>query len=53
METLNKAKDAATKAIWGDKAQDSSDHGSEPLSGQQGRGTVEEPYDSGNRDGKS
>jgi hypothetical protein len=27
-------------------------HGDEPVSGVQGRGTVSDPYDAGNRDGK-
>jgi hypothetical protein len=28
-------------------------HGDEPVSGVQGRGTVSDPYDAGNRDGES
>jgi len=42
MEAVNNIMSTATKTIWGDKA------GEEPVNGQTGAGTVNEPYDKGN-----
>ncbi len=50
METINKITGAATNAIWGSKP---AEPGTEPVSGQEGKGTAEEPYDAGNRNGES
>ncbi|KAI9837290.1 MAG: hypothetical protein M1819_000364 [Sarea resinae] len=46
MESINNAASAASKAIWGDNTQSQS--GQEPVSGQTGAGTTNEPYDAGN-----
>lgn len=45
METVNNVVNAASKAIWGNPTAQS---GEEPVSGQTGAGTVNEPYDKGN-----
>jgi len=45
METINNITTAASKALWGEGANAS---GEEPISGQKGAGTTEEPYDKGN-----
>ncbi|KAJ9203976.1 hypothetical protein DTO166G4_7033 [Paecilomyces variotii] len=57
METVNRAIDTASQAIWGENSsqsqlqqQQQQQHGSEPLSGVSGKGTVTDPYDAGNRD---
>ncbi|KAJ9293364.1 hypothetical protein DTO271G3_7860 [Paecilomyces variotii] len=57
METVNRAIDTASQAIWGENSsqsqlqqQQQQQHGSEPLSGESGKGTVTDPYDAGNRD---
>lgn len=48
METINKALDSASHAIWGE----THPQHQEPLSGVQGKGKVTDPYDAGNRDSK-
>ncbi|KAL1619898.1 hypothetical protein SLS54_006497 [Diplodia seriata] len=45
METINNIASSASKLIYGDPKAES---GQEPISGQSGRGTVDEPFDSGN-----
>ncbi|EPS32462.1 hypothetical protein PDE_07422 [Penicillium oxalicum 114-2] len=54
METVNKVVGAATAAIWGEGSssaqQQSTSHGDEPVSGVQGKGSPDDPYDAGNRD---
>ncbi|OMP87909.1 hypothetical protein BK809_0008000 [Diplodia seriata] len=49
METINNIASSASKLIYGDPKAES---GQEPISGQSGRGTVDEPFDSGNLEGK-
>jgi hypothetical protein len=49
METVNNVVNAASKAIWGNPTAQS---GEEPVSGQTGAGTVNEPYDKGNVEGQ-
>jgi hypothetical protein len=46
METISSMADTASRAIWGSGAK--SDE--EPVSGQQGAGTVNEPFDKGNQE---
>ena len=53
METISNVASAASKAIWGENnpqatTQGNETHGQEPISGQQGKGTVNEPFDQGN-----
>ncbi|KAJ5098556.1 hypothetical protein N7532_005557 [Penicillium argentinense] len=52
METVNKVVHAASTAIWGegDQNQSTAPHGDEPISGVQGKGVFNDPYDAGNRD---
>lgn len=51
METLSNAANSASKMIWGDKTGDATtESGQEPISGEQGKGTVEEPFDRGNEE---
>ncbi|KAJ5152282.1 hypothetical protein N7492_010577 [Penicillium capsulatum] len=54
MDTVNKVVTAASTAIWGEndpRAQQSvQQHGEEPLSGVQGKGVTNDPYDAGNRE---
>ena len=50
METVTNAYNAASKAIFGEGTTQS---GSEPVSGETGAGTVDEPYDQGNEAGMS
>ncbi|CAI7651841.1 unnamed protein product [Penicillium pancosmium] len=52
METVTKAVHAASTAIWGDSNnnQSTQPHGEEPISGVQGKGAANDPYDAGNRD---
>lgn len=51
METLINAANSASKMIWGDKTGDDTiESGQEPISGEQGKGTVEEPFDRGNEE---
>ena len=67
METITQAVQSASNALWnevdalrgGQQAQteqrvpqQQQQHGDEPMSGIQGKGTVTDPYDAGNRDGK-
>jgi len=47
MEAINNMAGAASKAIWGEGANAS---GEEPVSGQKGAGTTEEPFDKGNEE---
>lgn len=49
METISNIASSASKLIYGDPKAES---GQEPISGQSGRGTIDEPYDSGNLEGK-
>lgn len=61
METVNhtvtQIVSVASNAIWGEnsteKNQTNVPHGEEPISGVQGKGVVNDPYDAGNRDGTS
>jgi hypothetical protein len=48
METVNNVVNSASKLIWGEGATQS---GEEPVSGQKGAGTANEPYDKGNTTG--
>ncbi|KAF2798274.1 hypothetical protein K505DRAFT_267920 [Melanomma pulvis-pyrius CBS 109.77] len=50
METINNAVTTASKIIWGEgnPAESNETAGTEPISGQTGKGTVNEPYDQGN-----
>jgi len=50
METISTLASHASTAIWGENNQQSNQTGTEPLSGEQGRGTVNDPYDHGNED---
>lgn len=52
METVNKVVHAASTAIWGEghDNQSTQPHGEEPISGVQGKGAANDPYDAGNRD---
>ncbi|BCS11882.1 hypothetical protein ALUC_41222A [Aspergillus luchuensis] len=57
METINRTFNNASNALWNEvhpnQTPDSlsnQQHGDEPLSGIQGRGTATDPYDAGNRD---
>lgn len=56
METVSKVVNAATAALWGDGStvqQQTTPHGEEPIAGVQGKGSSTDPYDAGNREGKS
>ncbi|CAI7675349.1 unnamed protein product [Penicillium manginii] len=52
METVTKVVHAASTAIWGEgnDSQSTQQHGEEPISGVQGKGAANDPYDAGNRD---
>lgn len=50
METVNNIVTTASAAIWGENG---APHDDEPMSGVQGKGSADDPYDAGNRDGKS
>ncbi|KAF2669888.1 hypothetical protein BT63DRAFT_439060 [Microthyrium microscopicum] len=52
METVNNVAAYASKAIWGEgaNAENSTENSTEPVSGQQGAGTVNEPFDKGNEE---
>lgn len=52
MDTVNRALDSASHAIWGETHPEHQQHGEEPLSGVQGQGSATDPYDAGNRDGE-
>ncbi|KAJ5653939.1 hypothetical protein N7490_000942 [Penicillium lividum] len=51
-DTVNRVVSAASTALWGEGNQESQSlaHGDEPMSGVQGKGSAEDPYDGGNRD---
>lgn len=56
MDTINQYVSAASTALWGENAESKNEnvaHGDEPISGVQGKGMASDPYDAGNRDGKS
>jgi hypothetical protein len=50
METISNVATAASKAIWGEQTatQQNETGGKEPISGETGKGTPNEPYDQGN-----
>lgn len=50
METIQNVANTASKMIFGEQntTQSNETTGQEPISGQQGKGTVDEPYDQGN-----
>ncbi|PYH73110.1 uncharacterized protein BO88DRAFT_332224 [Aspergillus vadensis CBS 113365] len=57
METINRTFNNASNALWNEihpnqtpDGQLNQQHGDEPLSGIQGKGTATDPYDAGNRD---
>lgn len=50
METINNIAGVASKAIWGDANANAEKSGTEPVSGKQGAGTTNEPYDKGNEE---
>jgi hypothetical protein len=52
METVNSAVNAASRAIWGDGKNTTTEAGHEPISGQTGNTSNGEPYDAGNIGGK-
>lgn len=57
MEAVNKIINTASNAIWGESntnTENTADQEhNEPISGVQGRGDASDPYDAGNREGKS
>ena len=58
METISNAVHAASAALWGEDSssqheQTLDQHGDEPMSGVQGKGNGIDPFDGGNREGKS
>jgi hypothetical protein len=56
MDAVNKVVNAATAALWGDGStaqQQTTPHGEEPIAGVQGKGNFNDPFDAGNREGKS
>jgi hypothetical protein len=46
MESISNAAQAASKYIFGE---DTNNSGTEPISGETGKGTASEPYDAGNK----
>ena len=53
METISNLASAASKAIYGEQKPETTTQGNEtlgqePISGEQGKGTINEPYDQGN-----
>jgi len=51
MEAITSAANSASRMIWGDKtANSTAESGEEPISGEQGQGTIEEPFDRGNEE---
>ncbi|KAJ5719372.1 hypothetical protein N7493_007827 [Penicillium malachiteum] len=52
MEAVNRVVNAASTAIWGEDYTHPKDlpHGDEPVSGVQGKGLANDPYDAGNRE---
>lgn len=53
MDTVNRVYNAASTALWGEGGSQTQavPHGDEPMSGVQGKGVANDPYDGGNRDG--
>lgn len=51
MDTIKSTIASASKYVYGDDASNQS--GQEPISGQQGKGTADEPFDAGNQEGES
>ena len=49
-KTVNNTLYSASHAIWGETHPEHMQHGEEPRSGFQGRGSIADPYDAGNRD---
>lgn len=53
MDTVNRYVSAASTALWGENTESQSvAHGDEPMSGVQGKGLANDPYDAGNREGE-
>jgi hypothetical protein len=57
METISNVVHKASTAIWGEdnsshQEQSVEPHGDEPMSGVQGKGAANDPFDAGNREGK-
>lgn len=54
METVKNAVNSASTALFGNgsNSQQNETGGAEPVSGETGAGTVNEPYDKGNQDGR-
>ncbi|KAJ5713228.1 uncharacterized protein N7483_010409 [Penicillium malachiteum] len=52
MEAVNRVVNAASSALWGEDYTHPKDipHGDEPISGVQGKGLANDPYDAGNRE---
>ncbi|KAJ6102686.1 hypothetical protein N7486_005113 [Penicillium sp. IBT 16267x] len=51
MDTVNRYVSAASTALWGENTESQNiPHGNEPMSGVQGKGVADDPYDAGNRD---
>ncbi|KAJ6037019.1 hypothetical protein N7540_001298 [Penicillium herquei] len=52
MDTVNRVVNAASTALWGEDYTHTKDipHGDEPISGVQGKGLADDPYDAGNRE---
>lgn len=54
MDTVNRYVSAASTALWGENTESQSvAHGDEPMSGVQGKGVANDPYDAGNREGET
>ncbi|KAF2278860.1 uncharacterized protein EI97DRAFT_440374 [Westerdykella ornata] len=57
METIHNVAAAASKAIWGEQNTDATTQnetgGQEPISGEQGKGTPNEPFDQGNSEDRT
>lgn len=54
MDTVHRYVSAASTALWGENTESQNvAHGDEPMSGVQGKGVANDPYDAGNREGKS
>jgi hypothetical protein len=49
METISNVTTGVSKMVFGEKAPEADE--TEPVSGKVGKGTAEEPYDQGNREG--
>lgn len=54
MDAVNRVVNAASTVLWGEDIPESPaiSHGEEPISGVQGKGSANDPYDAGNREGK-